>query len=591
MRDPSRGTRVGPARPARKAGRARVRQPGRRDRRQGVGRRSQGQDRRVPDAQHADARRAHQLARGPLCRQPRALRGIVRARDRQLRGALLCRARAGRPETLARGRGTLRGRHREAPDLLGRLSRTGGCAPRRRQAAAGARCGSSRAEGGCQRILGSSSARAISRAAFAMPVLPLLPTSASRRWRRAMRSSESSLASSIAISDGRRMPSRLASRGDRIDPAPASYWNSLGMILGGSGDLPAASRPFAKRRRRDRSNAQYTYNLGLALARQRKRDEAVGAVSPHARARSRGSLPPVNGSRSCSKWRPGRRESRDDHRRGAWTYQPVVSFAFLNWDDEAVILRNASLDFPGRRAVGVHHHLHGALPASQLAGVGGDQDRVWPRRGARFTSQTWWRMPSACCWSGSSAALVLLYALPRTTGHGARRPRSSRRFCSACTPEGRGRRLGERAALCARARVHAGIASCLPALPARDRIAVADSPRWRSTRPRLRRGLSPSGSPVVLFVLDTWLLEQRPRASLARSWPFAILAIAAAIVESVARAPGLNETPWLFRLQSAAIAPFVYLWHTVAPVALTPLDALPLDPVANRQCSWPQCWH
>ena len=61
------------------------------------------------------------------------------------------------------------------------------------------------------------------------------------------------------------------------------------------------------------------------------------------------------------------------------------------------------------------------------------------------------------------------------------------------------------------------------------------------------------GFPVVLFVLDTWLLGRRPRASLARMWPFAILAIAAAIVESVARAPGLNETPWLFRLQSAAI--------------------------------------
>ena len=89
------------------------------------------------------------------------------------------------------------------------------------------------------------------------------------------------------------------------------------------------------------------------------------------------------------------------------------------------------------------------------------------------------------------------------------------------------------------------------------------------------------GFPGVLFVLDTWLLERRPRASLARMWPFAILAIAAAIVESVARAPGLNETPWLFRLQSVAIAPFVYLWHTVAPVALTPLHALPLDPVAN----------
>ena len=56
----------------------------------------EGQDRRVPDAQHADARGARQPARGPLCRQPRALRGTVRAQDRQLRGALLRRARARR---------------------------------------------------------------------------------------------------------------------------------------------------------------------------------------------------------------------------------------------------------------------------------------------------------------------------------------------------------------------------------------------------------------------------------------------------------------------------------------------------------------
>ena len=66
----------------------------------------------------------------------------------------------------------------------------------------------------------------------------------------------------------------------------------------------------------------------------------------------------------------------------AWTYQPVVSFAFLNWDDEAVILRNAVARLSRRRAVGIHHDLHGALPAPQLAGVGGDQDRVRPRPGA-----------------------------------------------------------------------------------------------------------------------------------------------------------------------------------------------------------------
>ena len=31
----------------------------------------------------------------------------------------------------------------------------------------------------------------------------------------------------------------------------------------------------------------------------------------------------------------------------AWTYFPAGSFAFLNWDDQWVILRNPSLGFPG----------------------------------------------------------------------------------------------------------------------------------------------------------------------------------------------------------------------------------------------------
>jgi len=60
-----------------------------------------------------------------------------------------------------------------------------------------------------------------------------------------------------------------------------------------------------------------------------------------------------------------------------------------------------------------------------------------------------------------------------------------------------------------------------------------------------------------------------------------VIAVAAAGIESVARTPGIDETPWSYRVQSAASAPFLYLWHTIAPVSLTPLDVLPVDPVAN----------
>jgi Flp pilus assembly protein TadD len=89
------------------------------------------------------------------------------------------------------------------------------------------------------------------------------------------------------------------------------------------------------------------------------------------------------------------------------------------------------------------------------------------------------------------------------------------------------------------------------------------------------------GFPALLVVLDVWLLKRRAQTSVSVAWPFAVLAVAAAGIESVARTSGINDTPWLYRVQSSASAPFVYLWHTLAPVSLTPLDVSPIDPAVN----------
>jgi len=67
---------------------------------------------------------------------------------------------------------------------------------------------------------------------------------------------------------------RLLREAIALEPA-ASFWNSLGMILGGSGDLPGAEQAFGEAVARDRTNAQYAYNLGLALSRQNERGAAV----------------------------------------------------------------------------------------------------------------------------------------------------------------------------------------------------------------------------------------------------------------------------------------------------------------------------
>ena len=60
-----------------------------------------------------------------------------------------------------------------------------------------------------------------------------------------------------------------------LDPSVASYWNSLGMLLGGGGNFGGAEQAFREAVARDAANAQYAYNLGLALARQQKGEEAT----------------------------------------------------------------------------------------------------------------------------------------------------------------------------------------------------------------------------------------------------------------------------------------------------------------------------
>ncbi len=61
-----------------------------------------------------------------------------------------------------------------------------------------------------------------------------------------------------------------------LDPEPASYWNSLGMVLGAKGDLDEAERAFREALQRGGPDAQeYAYNLGLAVLRQGRRHEAA----------------------------------------------------------------------------------------------------------------------------------------------------------------------------------------------------------------------------------------------------------------------------------------------------------------------------
>jgi tetratricopeptide (TPR) repeat protein len=88
------------------------------------------------------------------------------------------------------------------------------------------------------------------------------------------------------------------------------------------------------------------------------------------------------------------------------------------------------------------------------------------------------------------------------------------------------------------------------------------------------------GFPLVLLLLDVWLGRTRRGwlGPLLEKLPFAALAVAATLAEANARrfAP-LEQVALAARLADSALAPFVYLWRTLWPAGLTPLDVLPLE--------------
>lgn len=59
-----------------------------------------------------------------------------------------------------------------------------------------------------------------------------------------------------------------------LDAAQASFWNSLGMVLGAHEEMAEAEKAFRQALDRDKENAQYAYNLGLAILRQGRRSDA-----------------------------------------------------------------------------------------------------------------------------------------------------------------------------------------------------------------------------------------------------------------------------------------------------------------------------
>lgn len=263
----------------------------------------------------------------------------------------------------------------------------------------------------------------------------------------------------------------------------------------------------------------------------------------------------------------------------AWTFLPAVWFTFLNWDDQAVVTQNTSLAGPGVVAWAfTTTYMEHYQPLGWLA---------WAAARSLFG------LNAVAFHSLNVAAHVACVLLVWAAG----------RMAMAAAMPSMAAPWRERAAVAAallfglhplRVEVVAWI-SALPyalavALLLASWLAYRRATRTRASWPGAALLLYAAslavrpvglGFPAVLIIVDTLLFKTRARASAATAWPFAVLATAAAVTEGIARSPGLNDTPWSYRLQSAAAAPFVYLWHTAWPVALTPLDVLPANPAAS----------
>ena len=265
----------------------------------------------------------------------------------------------------------------------------------------------------------------------------------------------------------------------------------------------------------------------------------------------------------------------------AATYQSAATFQFLNWDDAAAIVGNSRLDLPSAAAWAfTTTHMEHYQPLSWL---------TWAAVKSGFgLSATAFHTANIVA---HLIAVLLVWTLARRVLARAVAGASAAALDGGATAA---------ALLYGVHPLRVEVVAWISALPYAVALAFAltsvlvwlggsssaDPSRrvWAAlllyAASLLARPIA-LGLPVVLVVLDLWLNRRTARESAARALPFAALAAAAAAGEFAARAPGINETPWLYRLQAAASSPFIYIWRTAVPVGLTPLDVLPLRPTAN----------
>ena len=271
----------------------------------------------------------------------------------------------------------------------------------------------------------------------------------------------------------------------------------------------------------------------------------------------------------------------------------VLGYPFLNWDDQDVFVRNAALRAPGLlQWAFTTRYMEHYQPLAWLAWVAAG---VQPATAHALNLG----LHVACAVCVYVLARAGLKAGPyddvsytdvrsgRTSGRPDEKPRDAHADVRRGRPSGRPDIVAAFAALFwAIHPLRVEVVAWASAMPYALALlcALLATLAWiqrREWTALALLALSLLARPIALGVPFVWIAfgPVRSRRTWGPALAGALLAIAFAAIESSARLTvSVSEFGLGPRLTLAATAPFVYLWRTVWPVHLTPLDPLALTP-------------